>query len=220
MGLSSSTTKTSTKPVYSAQMEGAANNVSSAYNAAAPGIANSAAQIGGMIPGMIAKYGNDPNVTAARTYDQGVLGGQYLNGSPQLDAIVGQTNNDTRNGAEASLGARGLTGGSDYTGIISRALAQNETNLRYSDYNNQLTRMDGAAGRAGSYGAADAGQLGQIIAAAQAQQAPIQAAAGQASSIGGLLGQYTNGTQTSTPSIGMLIAQMAAKAAQAYAGGG
>lgn len=221
MGLSSSTTKTSTKPVYSAQLEGAANNVSSAYNAAAPGIAQSASAIGGMVPGLLEKYTNgDPTVNAAASYDRDVLSGKYLHGSPELDAIVGQTNDHTRNGLEASLGTRGLTGGSAFGDIISRALAQNESGLRYTDYNNQMGRMDTAAANAPSQAAASYLPLTAAISAAQAQQAPVQAAAGQASAVGGLLGQYTNSTQKQGMNIAQLIAQLAGNAAQAYAGGG
>jgi hypothetical protein len=221
MGLSSSTTKTTSKPVYNTQLEGAAGNVTSAYNAAAPGLATNAAAIGGLVPGMIEKYTHgDPNVSAARGYDQSVLSGGYLHGNPELEAMIAKTNGDTRNGLAASLGTRGLTGGSAFADIIGRGLAQNESGLRYNDYNNERNRMDSAAGRAGSYSAADGNQLSQIIGAATGQMLPIQAAAGQASAMGGLLGQYTNTTQKSTPNIGMLIAQMAAQAAQAYAQGG
>ena len=221
MGLSSSTTKTSTKPVYAPQLEGAANSVTGAYNAAAPGIAQSAGAIGGMVPGLLEKYTNgDPTVNAAAHYDQDVLGGKYLNGNPYLDQIVHQTNEDTRNGLASSLGTRGLTGGSDFAGIISNALAKNEGGLRYTDYNNQMSRMDQAAANAPATAAAGYLPLTAAISAAQAQQAPVQAAAGYGSSIGGLLGQYTNTTQKQGMNIGQLIAQLAANAAQAYAGGG
>lgn len=202
MGLSSSSKTQTNKPIYAPQIEGAANTVTGAYNAAAPGIAQSASAIGSTVPGLIDKYNNgDPTVNAAAGYDQDVLGGKYLNGSPQLDAIVNQTNNDTRNGSEASLGTRGLTGGSAYTDIISRALAQNETGLRYTDYNNQLGRMDTAAANAPGVAAAQYQPLSAAIAAAQAQTAPVQAAAGYGSAMGGLLGQYQNTNQTSSPSL-------------------
>lgn len=220
MGLSSSKTQTTTKPVFSPQIEGASNAVTGAYNAAAPGIAASAGAIGGTVPGLIDKFNTgDPNVNAAQGYNQDVLSGKYLTGNPQLDQIITNSNNDTRNGLAASLGTRGLTGGSDFAGIITNALAKNDTNLRYTDYNNQMGRMDQASALAPSLAGASYLPLTAAISAAQAQQAPVQAAAGMGSSIGGLLGQYTNTTQKSSPSLGSLIASLASSAAQAYAGG-
>src|SRR5690349_17429306 len=120
MGLSGSKTTTTVKPVYSPQVEGASNAVTGAYNAAAPGIAASAGAIGGTVPGLIDKFNTgDPNIHAAEGYNTDVLSGKYLNGNPYLDQMVQTTNNDTRNGLAASLGTRGLTGGSDFAGIIT-----------------------------------------------------------------------------------------------------
>lgn len=221
MGLSSSKTKTSTKPVYSAQLEGAANNVTGAYNAQAPKITNITDSMAELVPGIVKQYTmGDPNVNAAKGYNADVLSGKYLNGSPQLDALVNQTNNDVRNGLSASLGTRGLTGGSAFGDIITRGLAQNETGLRYTDYNNQMTRMDNAAAQAPGLAAAGYLPLTAIQSILQSQMTPIQAASGAGSAVGGLLGQYTNSTQTLTPSLGMLIAQIAGNAASAWGSGG
>lgn len=221
MGLSSSKTTSKTTPVYSSQIEGAAGNVSNAYNAAAPGIANTASALSGMVPDLVSKYTQgDPNVKAAMGYNADVLGGKYLDaGNPYLQAQIDATGNDVRNGLSASLGTRGLTGGSAFGDIITRNLATNATNLRYGDYTAERNRMDSAASAAGGISAGQYTPLSIIQSILQSQQAPIQAAAGQASSIGGLLGQYTNGVQKSSPSIGQLLAQMAGNAASAYAGG-
>jgi hypothetical protein len=220
MGLSSSTTKTKTTPVYAPQLEGAANSVTGAYNAAAPGIAQSASQIGGMVPGLLEKYTNgDPTVNAAQHYGQDVLSGKYLHGSPELDQIVSTTNNDTRNGLASSLGTRGLTGGSDFASIIANALAKNEGGLRYTDYNNQMGRMDQAAANAPQLAGASYLPLTAAISAAQSQMAPVQAAAGYGSSIGGLLGQYTNTVQKTDPGMGGLISSLLGTAASAFASG-
>lgn len=222
MGLSSSKQKTTTTPVYGQQLEGAANSVTNAYNTTAPGLAKSAGMLSDMVPGMIERYtAGDPNITAARSYDQDVLGGKYLgSGNPYLQQQIDATNGDVRNGVAALLGTRGLTGGSDFTKLITDALAKNETALRYGDYSSERGRMDAAAGRSGSYAAADSNGIQSIIAAMSGQLLPTQAAAGMASSVGGLLGQYTNQETKSSPSIGMLLAQMAGQAAQTYAMGG
>lgn len=220
MGLSGSKTTTTTKPIYAPQIEGAANTVTGAYNAAAPGIAQSAGAIGGLVPGLIDKYNNgDPNIKAAEGYNTDVLSGKYLSGNPYLDQMISTTNNDTRNGLAASLGTRGLTGGSDFAGIITNALAKNEGNLRYSNYNDERTRMGQASALAPALAGADYLPLTAAMSAADAQQAPVRAASGYGSTIGGLLGQYTNTTQKSSPGLGGLISSLLGSAAQAYASG-
>lgn len=222
MGLSSSKTKTSTKPVYSSQIEGAAGNVTNAYNAAASGIANTSNALAGMVPDLVSKYTQgDPNVKAAQGYNADVLNGKYLDaGNPYLQAQIDATGNDVRNGLSASLGTRGLTGGSAFGDIITKNLANNATGLRYTDYSNERNRMDGAASAAGGISSGQYQPLAIIQSILQSQQSPIQAAAGQASSIGGLLGSYTNGTQTQSGGIGQLLAQLGGGALSGWASGG
>lgn len=221
MGLSGSKTTTTNKPIYSGQIEGAANNINSAYATAAPKIQGISDQLGGLVPGLIERYTNgDPTINAAKGYDASVLSGQYLHGSPELDALVSQTNNDVANRTSASLGTRGLVGGSAMGDIIARALAQNETGLRYTDYNNERGRMDAASARAPGLAAASELPLASLTSILDAQQAPLRAAVGAGSGVGGLLGPYTTTTQKSSPSLGSLIAQLASSAAQAYAMGG
>lgn len=216
-----SKSKTSTKPVYSSQIEGAANNVNSAYSQAQPGIISTANALGSTVPGLLDQYNNgDPGVKSAMQYNQDVTSGKYLDaGNPYLQGQIDQTNAGVRNGLAASLGTRGLTGGSAFGDIITSNLAKNENNLRYTDYTNERNRMDQAASAAGGISSAQYQPLQIIQSILDSQQAPIKSAAGAASSIGGLLGSYTNSTTTSKPSIAQLLAQAAGNAASAYAGG-
>lgn len=201
MGLSTSSKTQKTKPIYGAQLEGAANNVSSAYNAQAPKISAITDQLGGLVPDLLQRYTQgDSGVNAARGYDADVLSGKYLNGNEHLDDMVRITGDNTRNGLAASLGTRGLTGGSAFSDIITRALAENETGLRYKNYGDERSRMEAASGRAPSLAAAGELPLSSLLSILSSQTAPLQAAAGAGSSIGGLLGQYTNTKQTATPS--------------------
>lgn len=203
MGVSSKSQKSSTKPIYAPQIEGAASNVSNAYNAAAPGIASTASSLGSAVPGLMEQYNKgDPGVQSAMQYNQDVTSGKYLSaGNPYLQGQIDQTNAGVRNGLSASLGTRGLTGGSAFGDIITSNLAKNENNLRYQDYSQERNRMDGAASAAAGISAGQYQPLSVIQSILQSQMAPIQAAAGQASSIGGLLGQYTNQKQTFNPSL-------------------
>lgn len=217
-----SKSKTSTKPVYSAQVEGAASNISNAYNAAQPGITSTANSLASAVPGLIEQYNSgQPGVKSAMQYNQDVTSGKYLDaGNPYLQGQIDQTNAGVRNGLAASLGTRGLTGGSAFGDIITSNLAKNENNLRYTDYTNERNRMDSAASAAGGISSAQYQPLSVIQSILQSQQAPVQAAAGAGSSIGGLLGQYTNGTQTQSNGIGGLLAQLGGGALSGWASGG
>lgn len=199
MGLSSSKSKSSTKPIYAPQIEGAASTVSNAYNQQAPYIDKATQAINTLIPSLTdaAQKGIGVN-NAASGYNTDVLNGKYLDaGNPYLQDIINQSNNDTRNQLEASLGSRGLTGTSNYADIISKNLANNEANLRYTNYANERNAMATAAGQAAGNAATS---LGSLTGAAQAQTLPISAASGYGSTIGGLLGSYTNQTQKSSAS--------------------
>lgn len=221
MGLSSSKSTTTNKPVYSSQIEGAANNINSAYGAQAPKISAITDRLGDLVPGLVDQYTQgDPTVKAAQGYSTDVLSGKYLDaGNPYLQSQIDQTNNSVRNGLAASLGTRGLTSGSAFGDIITRKLAENESTLRYNDYNNERTRMGQAASGAAGLSAASYLPLTAIQDILQAQQTPVQSAVGAGSGIGGLLGQYGTSTSKTSPSLGAIIAQIAGNAAQAYAGG-
>jgi hypothetical protein len=219
MGLSSS--KSSTKPVYSKQIEGAANTVTQNYNqnaGAVQGIANS---VQGLIPGLIEKYqAGNPAVKAATGYATDVLGGKYLDqGNPYLQGMIDNTNSDVANKVNGSLGTRGRTGGDIQTSLLARELAKNETGLRYGDYSAERDRMGSAASLAPGLAAADYAGISPVLAAAQAgTELPFSATNNYAQTIGGLLGQYTNTKQS--PSLGALLAQMAGNAASSFAMGG
>lgn len=217
-----SKSKSKTTPVYGAQVEGAANNISSAYNAAQPGIAATANSLASAVPGLMESYNSgDPNVKAAMGYNADVLGGKYLSsGNPYLQSQIDQTNSGVRNGLAASLGTRGLTGGSAFGDIISSNLAKNENNLRFADYSAERTRMDNAASQAAGISAGQYQPLSVIQGILQSQQAPVQTATGAGAGIGGLLGSYTNGTQTQSGSIGQLAGILGGGALSGWASGG
>lgn len=208
MGLSSSKKTQTTKPIYSAQVEGAANNVTNSYNAQAPKITGISDSLGGLVPGLVEQYTKgDPNLNAAKGYNLDVLNGKYLSGNPHLDSIVEQTGNDVRNQSSAALGTRGLTGGSSFADIISRNVADASGKLRYNDYNTERSRMDSAVGAAAGLTGASQIPLASILQILEAQKAPVQTAAGAGGAVGGLLGQYTNTQQKSSPSLMESIGQ-------------
>lgn len=202
MGLSSKKQTATSKPVFSSQITGAQNTLASVYNQQAPQIQQYANQIGGLVPSLIDRFNSgDPAITAAKGYVTDTLSGDPAQ-NPYLDDMVAMTNDNVRNQTQASLGTRGLTGGSSYAGLISNNLARNETGLRYADYNNEQQRRAQAAGMASGIVNSELAPIGAAIGAAgTASGLPLSAATQFAAGTGGLLGQYGTTTQTSNPGL-------------------
>lgn len=222
MGVSSSKSRTTNKPIYSSQIEGAGNSLTSAYNTQAPKIASNADMISGLLPGMVDSYkAGDAGINAARGYATDVLGGKYLDqGNPYLEQMVSTTGNNVQNQLGARLAKMGLgPAGSTYQGAVGRALSDSELGMRYSDYNAERGRMGEMASLTPSLSSADAARVAPLLGVADAAQAPLRAAVGYSSGLGGLLGQYQDTkTKTSNPWGQMLLGGLG-NAAAAYAGG-
>lgn len=86
-------------------------------------------------------------------------------GNPHLDSIIKQTNDNTYADVMASLGSMGATGSSIHMNELGKALADNESRLRYDDYNQGFNRQMSAAqtgfnmgqtGTANAFGASQA----------------------------------------------------------------
>lgn len=85
----------------------------------------------------------------------------------KLDDMISLTNRNVASGLNANLGTRGLAGGSVQQSILSKALADNETGLRYQDFSTQQARRDSAAAQDAS--------LSQVYAGRQDAAAGAQA---------------------------------------------
>lgn len=205
MGKKTTTTTQTNKPIYSAQIEGAANQLNNTYANQAPKIGALADQFVGASSDLLAKAreGN-PAVNAAQGWITNTLG-QDPGSNPYLQDMIDQTNRDVSQGVNAGLGTRGLAGGSVAAKILAEQLARNETNLRYNAYNNDRSLQAQAAGMAPSIAAGDfIGYAPALSTGAFGTQAPMQAAALNAAGTGGLLGQYQTGKQRQTSSPGLL----------------
>lgn len=227
MGMSGSKTKTKStqtnKPVYANEIKGAYNMLSGVYADQAPKIAGYADQIGGLVPGLIDRYQQgDPSINASRNYITDTLEGDGSN--PFLDDMIGMSNDRTRNQVQASMGSRGQFGGSDYANMMTRTLAQNETGLRYNDYDREQQRRAQAASMSPSIAAGDLMTLSPALSAAgMASSLPMGAAGAYAGATGGLLGSYqnVNGTQTTKSSPGLMgILGMGLQGASMFLPGG
>jgi hypothetical protein len=198
MGKKKTRTEQTNKPVYGAQIEGAASNITNAYNASQPAVQQLTGNLGAVsneaLQGMTGA--NNPLINSNNFLNAELTGDPTQN--PYLQQQIDMTNESVRNQVQASMGRRGLTGGSDYANMITRSLAQNESGIRYNDYNQAMQRRMQAAGMAGQ-NVGQAAQLGQAGA-----MLPSQLAALQGAGVGGLLGQYQNIKGKTTQSGGLL----------------
>jgi hypothetical protein len=129
--------KTTNEPWKGAQpyMLGAANTLNDAYGRNAGNIQGAADSVGALLPDAISAYkAGTPHLTAAQNYNTDVLSGKYLGqGNPYLNDIIANSGNDVKNQVQASMGARGLVGGSDYANAIANQVSKNSLGLRYQD---------------------------------------------------------------------------------------
>lgn len=216
-------TTSTTKPIYGRQIEGAANTVGNVYNQQAPKISGYADQIGSLVPGLVQQaQAGDAGINAARDYNVDVLSGQYLNeGNPYLEGVLSNSNNDIRNQLQAALGAKGLTGGSDYAGLISDKIAKNTLATRYQNYDAERARMATAAGQSPGIAAGAIAPVASAVGAAQAAGSlPMDAALKYGAGIGGLLGQYTNTTQKQSGGLGSMLGGLLGAGLSGWATGG
>lgn len=198
----------------------AANAVNSAYQANAGNTKTISDAISSRVPGLADKvFGANPLLDKAKGYATDVLGGKYLTGNPQLDAIIANTNSDVANKVNASIGARGRTGGDAHSSILTRELAKNETGLRYQNYGDEMDRMTTAAGMAPGLNAAEYEGIAPLLAMAQAGiELPMSASNNYAQQIAALMGNYN--TTTQKQGVGTTIGNLAGSALAAWAGGG
>lgn len=199
MGKKKTETKQSNKPIYSGQIEGAAQAQNAAYARQQPAINNYADQLTEVSGGLLDRFNEgDPTIDAAKGYVTDTLA-MNPGDNPYLNDMVASTNSNLLDTIRTRMGTRGGLGGSDELGIVADELSQNELGLRYDDYDRTMGRQAQAAGMAPGL---LAGELIPLDAAmktgSQGAMLPINAALANSAGIGGLLGQYQDveGEQT------------------------
>ena len=203
MGKRKSTSEQTNKPIYAPQITGAAAQQADAYRQAQPMINQVSNNLGSASMDLLQNWRDgDPTIQMAQQTAQDLMAGGE---NPYLQQMIDQTNSSVRNQLQAQLGRRGATGGSDYANLIARALARNETEARFGDFNQAQARRLQAAGLApsllqGSFLPLEMGaQLGT-----QGAMLPLQAALANSAGVGGLLGQYQDVRGRTTQSGGLL----------------
>jgi len=137
-----------------------------------------------------------------RGYTSDVLSGKYLTGNPYVDQIIQATNRDVTDNVNSQFSQAGRYGSGAYTGVLTDKLAQNENALRYSNYSDEMSRMDNAASEASKQEAqAAALAMGQQELAAKIPYMGTQELAQALSAL--FNGGQSTGTSTSTQSSGI-----------------
>lgn len=125
------------------------------------------------------------------TYTPNAYFSSVMNGTDgsntSLADMIAMTNNSVANTTNAKLGTRGLTGGTVQANVVARALADNETGLRYQDYTTQQARRDQAAAEEAGLAQAYAGrQDNAALTEAQRQDQAMAAAAQERANAAGM----------------------------------
>lgn len=224
MGASSKKTKSTTKPVYEQEVKDAAGVTNSTYQDNRGTAADISGQFAGLVPDLLDKYQQgDPTINMAQNYAQDTLGGKYLENNPYLENIINTTNDSVTDRTNAGIGTRGQTGGSAHMELLSQNLADNESGLRWNNYNTERQNMNNMAAMSPSLAAGQQIPLAAAMAAGEsAVNLPWVGANNVARNTAGLLGQYTNteGKQSGGFFGDMITAAMANAGSFAKMGGG
>jgi len=196
----------------------AAGDVLGVYNANQGNLDALSGSVSSLVPGLVDKYNaGDAGVNAAGGYVTDVLGGKYLNGNPQLEAMIAATGGHVADQVGARYGSRGSFGGTAWTTALGKALSESELGLRYGNYSDEMNRMGAAAGMAPSIAQGQYVGVPEILnAAGVGAELPYTGINAMSGALGNL---FNGGQQKQTgPGLGSQLLAGAAQAAGAYAG--
>lgn len=216
-------TKTTTGPSAAAlpNLNAATGALNTAYGQSSALANQGVGVLQSNLPTVLGQTLNNPTLAAANGYAQDVLGGKYLTGNPYLDQQIQNTNASVTDSVNSGLGSRGLTGGSAQTQLLARELAKNESNLRYTDYNNQMSRMDSAVGNAAGLSSAGNQGIATLLAyLTGTAQLPQSVASQYAGGIGSLWGDSKTTTQTTSPGLLGTVGGLLGSGLAGWASGG
>lgn len=223
MGLSSSKTTTTSGPSKEAMpyLQAGSNAIQGAYDANQGNLSN----IGSTLSNAFDKYsaGIDSNPLKAGTdsYLGDVIGGKYLSESnPQLENVINTTNNSVSDRINALFSRAGQSGSSRQQGELGARLAENESGLRYKNYDDEQNRVMQAIQAAMAGRSVDAQEQGTLAGLGEAAATtPYLGAQFLAQGMGGLWGNSQTSTQKTSGNIFQSLIGAAAQAGGAYAAG-
>jgi hypothetical protein len=196
---STKTSSTTTLPAWAQQFaQGAAGTISNTVNANQGNLQGISDSVRGILPDLRQlTVGTNPGLNAADDYARDVLGGRYLTGNPQTEAMVRQGEQDAGNAVNSAFSLAGRTGSGNHAADLARGVAQAGDAIRFGQYNQERANQQQTVGMLPSLTAARfAGVPAYLSAAQTAGQLPY-AGLGPLASMGSLWsGQgTTTGTQ-------------------------
>lgn len=175
-GKGTSTTNGTGQPAWANTGSQAYKNMNSALATAPMAVANQTFAQGGLgktgqgavnTMNNMGQTGSNANMNAAGQTLSGYASGQYLNGSPELDNIINQTNQKVGDQVNQMFAAGGRYGSGMNQGVLADSIANNTSNLLYNNYNQQQQNQLNATGQLGQLGQAQFGnQLSALSGAA------------------------------------------------------
>jgi hypothetical protein len=210
--------RSSTTPVYGAQIEGAARDAQGVYNANAGNLAGISQGLNAQIPGLTARaFGDQPGVAQAQQYAQDTLGGKYLNNNPYVNDMVSLAREGAGDSINSYFGRSGRVGGGNHQERLAQGLSEAELGVRSGIYSQERQLQQNAAGMVPGLAQAQYAGIPTALQTAQvAAELPYTGVNNNSRNVGGLLGQYTN--QRQSGGLGSLLLQAGGNLAGAFAG--
>lgn len=210
MGLSSSKTTSTSGPSKQAMpyLQAGSNAIQGAYDANQGNLTNIGNSLSSAFDQYSAGLKDNPLKAGSDSYLGDVIGGKYLNeGNPQLQNVIDTTNDSVSDRINALFSKAGQSGSSRQQGELGKQLSANESGLRYQNYDDEQNRILQAI-QAATAGRAQDSQDMQTLTGlgGAAASTPYLGAQFLAQGLGGLWGNSTTSTQTSSPNfLGMLM---------------
>lgn len=170
-----------------------AGEVFNAYNAAKPTLDAATQNATALAKSGAHSLGATQGIfNSANKMTSDILGGKYLSqGNPYLQQIIDAASRDVRNGVSSQFEQAGRYGSGAYADVLSRNLGDMAAQVRYGNYDDEMSRMMQAASLA--YGAQDTASDNALAATAAQAEIPYRGMDSLASSLGSL---FSGGTET------------------------
>lgn len=160
-------------PGAEAGINAAQSRVNNVLNGGAAGMnPGAAAYRAAMTPRQTNNYAGA--VQPSRDYFQRVMGGEFLNGNPYLDANIGYAIGDANNAANSAFSSAGRYGSGAHQSVLAREAGRISNSARMAAYDAERSRMGDAASNYAGLGLQSLGA--DESARASAQQDALNAA--------------------------------------------
>jgi hypothetical protein len=211
MGKGSKSTSTSysgsSNPAFQPAALAGVGNVNQVYNQAQPGLqALTGIAQNQAVPSLLNTFNAGAGTAGqANQYNSDVLSGKYMNGNPYIQSILQQLNSQVSNDVNSQFSLAGRYGSGAHTDVLSKNLANADSNLLYGNYADEMNRMGQSAQSAQSGNIANAGMLQSML--GLGAQLPYTGSESLANSLGALFsgGQDKSVAKQGSNTLGQIL---------------